>query len=438
MALFNKTKKVAKTTNRAGGQAYTQNPKMQLASLLLTSFAQDQFYRGQKQTFGELAKLISKCDPLFAAKAGIYARTKFGMRSISHALAAEIAAYASGKSWSKDFYDKIVYRPDDMLEILSYYLIMNGKKMPNAMKKGFAKAFDKFDNYQLAKYRGENKAVKLIDLVNMVHPTPTDRNATALKQLVEGTLRSTETWESKLTQAGQRAENKEQKNTLKAKAWKDLIEANKLGYFAMLRNLRNIHDQAPNMLPKVIENLTNRTAIKKSLVLPFRFVSAMDALQEANITNRALLNALNKAVDISLDNVPKFDGHTLIVLDDSGSMTGRRAGQKSPIQIGSLFSAVLYKAIGADFMRFSDKASYKNFNPGDATMSIANNLVKSARAGGTNFHAIFNEAKRAYDRIIILSDMQGWIGYYSPKEAFKAYKKRTGANPYIYSYDLQG
>ena len=45
-------------------------------------------------------------------------------------------------------------------------------------------------------------------------------------------------------------------------------------------------------------------------------------------------------------------------------------------------------------------------------------------------------AKKSYDRIIILSDMQGWIGGYTPKAEFDAYKKRTGANPYIYSFDL--
>ena len=68
--------------------------------------------------------------------------------------------------------------------------------MPNSLKRGIRDAFDKFDGYQLAKYRGEGRTVKLVDVVNLVHPKPTDRNRDALEQLIKGSLRSTETWES--------------------------------------------------------------------------------------------------------------------------------------------------------------------------------------------------------------------------------------------------
>ena len=180
MALFNiKKNSNQHTVNRAGGQAFVQNPKMQLASILLTSFAQDQYYRSAKQTYDELIHLIAKAGPKFAAKAAVYARREFGMRSITHVLAAELAAYISGRSWAKDFYEQIVKRPDDMLEIVAYYYRHGGSPLPSAMKKGFAKAFDQFDGYQLAKYRGERREVKLVDLVNLVHPIPTKRNAQA-------------------------------------------------------------------------------------------------------------------------------------------------------------------------------------------------------------------------------------------------------------------
>ena len=34
--------------------------------------------------------------------------------------------------------------------------------------------------------------------------------------------------------------------------------------------------------------------------------------------------------------------------------------------------------------------------------------------------------------------MQCWIDYHCPIETFNAYKRRTGANPIIYSFDLTG
>ncbi len=413
---------------------------MQLASQLLTSFAQDQFYRSDKQSFEQLKALLAQVEPAFSAKAAIYARTVYGMRSITHMLAAELAKQASGQPWAKNFYEKIVARPDDMTEIVACLMSANGNKLPNALRKGFAKAFDRFDGYQLAKYRGEGKGVKLVDIVNLVHPQPVERNAEALRQLIEGTLRNTGTWEAKLTAAGQSAESQEEKAELKAEAWAELVRNRKIGYFALLRNLRNIAEQAPDLLDAVCNMLTDKRLIERSLVLPFRFLTAMDAVQATSVADkRPLVQALNRAIDLSLANVPSFPGRTLVVLDDSGSMTTpTKRGDGTPLQIGSLFAAALYKSNNADLMRFSDDASYVTQNPDNPVMTIAEFLVKNARSSGTNFQAIFKVAKRAYDRIIILSDMQGWMFGGAPTQQFSEYKARTGANPFLYSFDLQG
>lgn len=432
MSRFNQVSQGIKTTNYAGGKAYTQSPELELVSILLTSFTNDQFYRSADDTFDRLKELIKYCDKKFVAKAAIFARTRFGMRSISHVVAAELAEHISREEWAKDFYKQIIYRPDDMLEIISYYFANKGEKLSNAIKKGFAKAFDKFDNYQLAKYRGENKQVKLIDVVNLVHPKPTEKNEEALSLLVKNQLKSFDTWESELVRAGQAAESEEEKQELKKEVWVKLIREKKIGYFALLRNLRNIIKQAPEIVQEAIQLLTDENLIKNSLVLPFRFVTAYDEIEQLTEPNgvviRDVLMALNQALDISLNNIPKFDGRTLVALDTSGSMKG------NPAKIGSLFAAVLIKSNNADLIMFSDEARYKNVNPIDSTMTIAKRLRFAD--GGTNFKDIFRVAKGKYDRIIILSDMQGWIGYDTPVREFRNYCERFKANPFVYSFDL--
>jgi 60 kDa SS-A/Ro ribonucleoprotein len=429
MSRFNQKTTGIKTTNMAGGDAYEQSSELELVSILLTSFANDQFYKSADDTFSRLISLITSCDKEFVAKAAVYARTQFGMRSITHVVASELAMHITGKEWAKSFYDKIIYRPDDMMEILSYHVEKNGK-IPNAMKKGFAKAFDKFDKYKLAKYRGESKGFKLIDIVNLVHPVPVESNAEAINALVKGELKSFDTWETELSKAGQVASNEEEKTDLKKDAWVKLITEKKLGYFALLRNLRNIIEQAPEVINEAISQLTDEKLIKKSLVLPFRFITAYDELTKLTGGKivRDVLMALNKAVDISVSNVPKFDGDTLVVLDVSGSMAGK------PAVIGALFSAVLIKSNNADLMVFSELAKYANINPNDSTITIANSLRFSA--GGTNFKSIFQTANRKYDRVIILSDMQGWIGRHTPVGEYNEWKKRYNANPFVYSFDL--
>lgn len=439
MSKFNKVANSPKslTINEAGGMAYLQSPELALVSILLTSFVSDQFYKKADTQLNDLKALISKCDPLFVAKAAIYARTKFGMRSISHVAASELAKHIGGKPWGKNFYKAVINRPDDITEILSYHI--NGKqKLSNAMRKGLAAAFDQFNAYTLAKYRGDNNSMKLLDAVNLLHPVPTEKNAEALKALMKGELKSFDTWETELSKAGQTAETEDEKLDLKGDAWTKLIKEKKIGYFALLKNLRNIIEQAPGVLDEAIAMLVDPERIKKSLVLPFRYTNAYDEV--AKLTNtgvRKVLRALSDAVDLSLVNVPKFAGNTLVVLDKSGSMDQVISGKTTtPAKIGALFAAVLVKASDADLICFSDDANYVNVNTNDSTITIANSIKFAS--GGTNFHAIFKTANKKYDRIIILSDMQGWIGHHTPKEEFNRYKAVTKADPFVYSFDLQG
>lgn len=421
------------TENLAGGEAYSESEKLELVSLVLTSFVNDKYYESAGKQLDRLKKLVeNNKDDKFTAKTAIYARTEFGMRSITHALIAELVKKVKGTEWLKKAIDKTYYRPDDGLEILAYYLKKYGKPIPNSLKKGLALGIKKFKPYQLAKYRGENSNVKMVDLFNLTHAKPDTINSDTIKDLMKGNLKSTginETWESKLTQAGQSAGTEEEKTKLKSQAWEELVLEHKLGYFALLRNLRNILQQAPEILDEALEQLTNEQAIKTSLVLPFRFVTAMNEIKnESNSTK--IIKALSKATEISLNNVPRFDGKTLVALDVSGSMYGRVS------EIASLFAAAILKTNDCDLIEFRDNAKYHNVNTNDSMLTIASQFDYSS--GGTNFHSIFDVANIKYDRIIILSDMQGWVGYHSPVHSFNSYKKRTGANPYIYSFDLNG
>jgi len=516
MSRFNEKSKGGKTitTNLAGGKAYKQSAKLELVSLLLTSFVQDQFYRKADASLDRMSELLKQVDPKFAAKAAIFARTKFGMRSISHATAAELAKHISGQEWGKDFYNKVIYRPDDMTETLSYYYgKLNGKSVPNSLKKGFAKAFEKFDSYQLSKYREDGKEVSLIDVVNLVSPKASDKNGfvqvdkakyvdtlkaslenakrkknqkrfaelseklavalktegetvsvNALEALVYGMLKSTETWEAKLTNAGQVAESETEKAELKKEAWASLISTRKIGYLALLRNLRNIIQQAPESVGVACDMLRDEKLIKKQLIMPFQFYVAIGEIEKVgnDSTVRKVLEAIDDAMEISVSNVPKFDGETLVVCDYSGSMDNKLSamGTISYRQIGTIFGAIMAKANNADFMIFGDTAAYAPFSRKDSISTIIKQLDKHNRTGGwgyssrtnasvdangaisvghgTTFPETFKTANKKYDRIIFFSDCQGWGGGGAPTGAHAQYNTKYGAKPSIYSFDLAG
>lgn len=430
--------KTNKIVNLAGGEAYAQSPKIELISLLLTSFVEDKFYKKASDELDKLKNLIRDIpDKAFIAKAIVFARKEFGLRSITHAAMMELLKY---NKTTPNFYKvitKAIHRPDDILEMVAYYKKDNKGGLPNALRKGINAALATYDEYRLAKYRGEGSTVKMVDIFNLTHPKPKDDEQAALwKRLMTGELKSTETWESKLSKAGQVGETEEEVNALKGQAWKDLLTSNKLGYFALLRNLRNIMEQAPDCIDLACTQLLNEVEIKKSLVFPFRFTTAYEAIGSGkNITDMQKVKvAIDKAVDLSLNNVPKFDGMTLVVVDGSGSMNGK------PIQIASLFASAILKAnpYSSHLIMFSDGASYASFDPRIPLATLAKLIEQSISPGGTNFNSIFPIAQVKYDRVIVLSDMQGWMGYNVPTVSFNAYKQKYNADPFIYSFDLQG
>lgn len=425
MAKFNETKK-EDVRNLAGGKAYKESNEMQLASLLLTSFGDDKYYQKENEVYKQLERLISLCDKQFVAKAIIYARKQFGMRTITHIASSMLAKYIGGNDWGKRFYDKVVNRVDDMTEIVACHLSRK-QKITNAMKKGFATALGRFDDYQLAKYKGEGKAVKLVDIVNMCHPVQTAKNNGAIEKLIKGELKSFDTWESELSAVG---------NDIEAKkaVWNKLLDEQKLGYFALLRNLRNIIQLNDETLKnKALNALLNESAIKKSLVLPFRFSTAYDEM--AKIDTDAM-RAVSRACEIACSNVPKLEGKTLVALDVSGSMSNCRVSD-----IASLFTAVLLKSNDCDLITFADDSHYRMVNPDDSVMTIKN-AIKYA-CGGTNFESVFWVANKKYDRVILLSDMQAWVQESrfakSPKAAYERYKREHNAQDCkFYSIDLAG
>ena len=434
MSKFNKkTNDLNETTNFAGGEAYKTSKEFEIISLMVTSFVKDKYYTCEDDEVQRLTKLVEEHpDKEFIGKCAIYVRNEFGNRSITHIVAGLIAKNVKGQKWTKRFYEKVFRRVDDITETLSFYLNTFGKPIPNSLKKGICLALNKFDGYQLGKYRAESKALKLVDIINLVHYKPTTLNKEIINDLMTGKLKSTTTWESMLSNAG----NQEDKEKAKAEVWLKLLKEKKLGYFALLRNLKNIKEQSTDeALEEALWTLTDKKLIKNSLVLPFRYATAYRRLKEVENTQR-ILAEIDKAVTISLENVPDFDGTSIVVIDKSGSMRG------NPIIHASLFASVLAKKLKCDVIEFGTDASYVNYNPNDSVMTIAEQL-NEANYGGTNFEMPFRIMNKKYDRIIILSDMQGWektdfFSTKSVKQAYNKYCRDFNAKPYLYSWDLQG
>jgi hypothetical protein len=280
-----------------------------------------------------LRKLIAVNDKEFVAKLAVYVREKMYLRSVPLVLTVELAKQASGESVVGKLANRVVQRADEITELLAYYAMANERKnvkklnkLSKQLQKGLAEAFNKFDEYQFAKYNRDAE-VKLKDALFLVHPKAKDEAQQVLfDKIVKDELAVPYTWEVELSVLGQQKfDTKELKQEAVRAKWEELIFSNKLGYMATLRNLRNILEAevSKEALNKVCEYLGDAKAVAKSKQLPFRFLAAYRELKQLN-NGRAgkVLDALEQAVLQSAANIAGYDENTKVVIaaDVSGSM----------------------------------------------------------------------------------------------------------------------
>jgi 60 kDa SS-A/Ro ribonucleoprotein len=276
--------KAKETINHEAEKAFVLTPQLELYTAIATAALNDQFYEKATDKLVRLRELIAKNDAAFVARLAVYAREQMYLRSIPMVLAVELAKQHSGDTMISKLTTRIVQRADEIAELLAYYALSNERKnvkqlnkLSKQLQKGLAEAFNKFDEYQFAKYN-RDAAVKLKDALFLVHPKAKDEAQQLLfDKIVKDELQVPYTWEVELSALGQQKYDSAVLKLAAQKAkWEELIFSNKMGYMATMRNLRNIleADVSKEALNKVCGYIANEKAVANSKQLPFRFLAA--------------------------------------------------------------------------------------------------------------------------------------------------------------------
>jgi len=335
-----------------------------------------------------------------------------------------------GTKLVREYAPQIIKRTDEFATGLAYHVGKYGKDapVPNSLKRAWRDGLEKQTEYGLAKYRMENKTVKTVDVVNLVHPVRTE----AIDKLVKGTLKLSveDTWEALISKEGS---NKE--------TWTKAIEV--MGHMALLRNLRNlIQNDVDHKLftAKLIEGA--RTGQQ----LPFRYLSAFKALEGAGVTTGPVYDAIEECLELSLDNLPKLPGVVMSIIDVSGSMSSTMTSSlgTTPIKEIAGLSGVLAAQAGDEgyAMLFGTSAS-KVFpvRKKESIISQAKNFSENHGCGhGTSFSSFWRkliDEKIKVDHLFVLSDMQAGDDHQSNK-MIQEYRQKVNANVQVYLTQLGG
>jgi hypothetical protein len=276
-----------------------------------------EFYEDGESVVARIQSLVPKVKPELVAELAIEAREKFKLRHVPLLLVRELARVAY--EGTAEAISKVIQRPDELCELLALYW-RDGKCPVSAqMKKGLAESFPHFNRYQLGKYN-RDEAIKLRDVLFISHACPKDeQQAKDWKDLIDGTLEAPETWEVLLSQGKD-----------KLTTWERLLSENKLASLALLRNLRNMRDVGVNE-PLIFSALER---MKVDRILPFRFISAA---RYAPQWEPQLESAMMKCLGIQ----DKLPGHTVMLLDVSGSMDAKLSAKSDITRLDAAYGVAM-------------------------------------------------------------------------------------------------
>lgn len=480
------TKDHKRTTTADGMDTAALKSKSELFLTAVSTYAgEDTYYEAGTDRLlrvRELVQKITKKDPEWIERFVPWLRGEANIRTLSIIIAAEYVA--AGGPNGRELIAKSLQRADEPAEFLAYWMQnfygWDGKsyplpspKLPQAVRKGISDACSRlYNEYTLIKYDGNSRGVGMSEVLNLVHPGvrnypkhwTEDRvqqqmaifkyiidkeygndPATDLLPLLTANLAV-----RKLDRDGVLALTSEQlkdagvtweqmggllNGPWTAKAWEALIP--NMGYMALLRNLRNFEAAgiSKTYIKKVNEILSDPERVAKSRQMPYRFYSAYK-----NVQSEKFMTALGEALDYSCENIPEFEGRTLVLVDKSGSMDAQVSrGQSmgtgySPRfwELGALFAVALWrKAEDSDLAIFGDSSKRISLPKGVSVLRGIDLLQPNHGVGyGTNIWGSVHDQYKDHDRVVIFTDMQSNIEHHRYSQ--------THDIPFIHAYNLAG
>jgi len=465
--------------NYEGGLAYSRDARETLAKMAACCLVKEaSFYENTTGKVFDLVRLVGRKDPKWLVKLAVFLREELKLRSIAQYITAVCLTLPEARGAVARAFDRLTPRLDDVLEIAS--LLKDGRygldpALPHAARTQFARKLNNLSEIDVLKYRRASR-FGLKHLLSLVHPKP----ASAKQALLFRYAHSRKNWSRfKLEEycaLPQIMSYEELRRTPRRYTRKisGLIEEGKLLWevvlpyagasertwaacaksmpiMALIRNLRNLHRHGalkdPEIRCLVLEKITNRDVVLNSRLLPFRWLAAHRAVGDLD---PEIGDALISALEISVENIPRFKGETFVACDNSGSMSWRTISSRS-----SLYPADIANLLGAMIFHLSESGSVSVFGsdfsvvPLSRKDSIMTNFAKISAfdiGWATYAYKVMQyliAKKKRVDRIILLTDM---IIYGSDegdegKEAFvnllRVYRARINPEVKTYAINLQ-
>lgn len=455
-----------RTVTHEGADAHAKDAHTELFTLAVNSMtAENTFYETAVERDRHLRGLVHQLaseDPGFIQKLVPWLRNTANMRSVPIVIAAEYAL-AQGPN-RRQVINSAMSRADEPAEFIGYYMQRTGRRtLPAGIQRGVADAVQRlYTEWGALKYDSGRHAVRMGDVIELTHPQasipaqgdlyewllakrhhPSDVRANVERLL---TIKS-RLYLEKLAPEHRRdmvvggnwtdhARNAEVTwewlsgwlpGGMDAEAWEAVIP--EMRYMALLRNLRNFDEagisaQARAYVKEVLEKPSN---VEASRQFPYRFWSAWNATQ--SVEWGATLEA---ALKLSCQNIPEFDGTTIVFVDVSGSMINGELSAKSQVKrsdVAGLFGAAVFEKNPETtrVVKFGTAAMDVTPSRGASVLRIMERLRQNEDLGhGTFLSGAVDQHYRGEDRVVVFTDDQAHDGGAAGRARFTHYFDLAG------------
>lgn len=416
------------TVNEAGGKAYRFKNTHALAQVAATGCLSDTFYVNERAQLDSVLDLCKDVSPEFIAKTAIYARKHGYMKDMPALLCAQLS------TTDPDLLRRVFPQVIDNAKMLRNFVqIMRSgttgrKSLGSAPKKLIINWLDSRSDDDLFRASVGNDP-SLVDIIKMVHPVPKTKQREALYGYLLGRKHKKRNLPKivKLYEKFKTSDTVEEVPNvpfqmltswdLDKSVWESIIK--NAGWHMVRMNLNTFERKGVfkdvKLRKLVAAKLRDKSLIKRSRVFPYQLLMAYTAYSGEH----EIEEALQDAMEISVDNVPEIDGTVAIFPDVSGSMgspvTGYRRGATSEVKcvdVAALVASVFLRHNkSAIVIPFAGSSISVNMNPRDSIMSNAKTLA-SFYGGSTNCSAplaTMNHNNIKADLCIFVSDNQSWI-----------------------------
>lgn len=462
---------IADTVNAAGGRAFAFTPEHALAQIAMTGCLNSTYYVDAQHQLSDLLAFAQKVDVRYAGQTAVLARERGYMKDLPALLTVYIASKvgesyhklnAAQVAWKKGRESSASLKEVGALEVavqsaqaeadqrLDLFkrvfarVIDNGKMMRNFMqllrsgvtgRKSIGTALKRqVWNWFASKTPQEifrmsvGNDPSFADIVKMVHMKPENPTKSALYAYLIGKeykvedlpdiVRHYEAFKSGHT-ADVPPVPFEMLTSLPLTdgQWSGIAANAGWQWTRMNLNTMQRHNvfSDVNMRQMIAKRLQDRELIQKARVFPYQL---MTAWLNATEVPSEIRDALERAMEISTENVRPLNCAVRVLVDTSGSMgspiTGYRKGSTTKMRCvdvaGLVASVYLRRNEDCQCIPFDTSVHLVDVRRDDSIMNNARKLARNG--GGTNCSAAMshlNQRNDKADMVIYVSDNESWV-----------------------------